>query len=686
MAKKQAKFKPGVVRKLQPKLRMVANGSPHVNVLRAERSASVFIREEDLLKKYRQRRRAGDAPVRFSRKKMKRGHLQEFPGNVLVNVFIGMTDGAKREERLPGESARQENVATATVTLNELQEILKEPDVAFVELGERLVVPPTLKEPSDSTPEPRKSLPRIPLPTTRGRSKGVLVGIIDVQGFDFAHKDFLDGRGRTRFVRIWDQGGTTRPGPRRFGYGAELGNKDLNAAIAGAKRFHVAPHELERQSQMAPGSHGTHVASIAAGNRGICPHAKIAGVLISLSEEDIDRRKSFYDSTRIAHAIEYLFDVAREEGGEDGDLPVSINISLGTNGHAHDASSPLSRWIDSALATPGRSICMAAGNAGQEAPETEGDYGYVMGRIHTSGRIEAAGLREDIKWNVVGGLVEGPLGNEVRIADLSENELEIWYSPQDRFSVLLRPPDGDWIGPVRAGESKENIRLADSTMVSIYNELYHPANGSNCVSIYLSPFFSPDGVVGVRGGQWTVRLVGDEVRDGTYHGWIERDDPQPRGPVGSKQGWSFPSFFSEDSNVDDSSVSSLACGHRTISVGNLDSVRGRINISSSQGPTRDGREKPEISAPGTEIVAANGFDPSSPWISMTGTSMASPYAAGVVGLMLAVNSELTAAQIGGIIKRTARPLVGSDFAWRNDSGFGEIDSEACVEEAALMRS
>jgi subtilisin family serine protease len=66
--------------------------------------------------------------------------------------------------------------------------------------------------------------------------------------------------------------------------------------------------------------------------------------------------------------------------------------------------------------------------------------------------------------------------------------------------------------------------------------------------------------------------------------------------------------------------------------------------------------------------------------------MASPYVAGVVGLMLAINSELTAAQIAGVIKRTARPLVGSDFAWRNDSGFGEINSEACVEEAALMRS
>ena len=33
-----------------------------------------------------------------------------------------------------------------------------------------------------------------------------------------------------------------------------------------------------------------------------------------------------------------------------------------------------------------------------------------------------------------------------------------------------------------------------------------------------------------------------------------------------------------------------------------------INISSSQGPTRDGRFKPDAAAVGTDVLAANGFD------------------------------------------------------------------------------
>ncbi len=423
---------------------------------------------------------------------------------------------------------------------------------------------------------------------------------------------------------------------------------------------------------MAVSSHATHVASTAAGNTGVCPKALIAGVLISLPEEDRTRRLSFYDSTRIAHAVDYLFALGAEMG-----LPVSINVSLGTNGHAHDASAAVSRWIDAALSVPGRSVCAAAGNAGQEISAFEGDTGYVMGRIHTSGRIAARGLDRDIEWLVVGN----------GTVDISENELEVWYSPQDEFAVSVRPPGLGWIGPVGPREFIENQELGDGSFLSIYNEIYHPANGSNYIAIYLSPFLSEDGVVGVRAGRWLVRLHGREIRDGRYHGWIERDDPRQLGRVGRKESWRFPSFFSERSNVDSSSVSSLACGQHTISVANLDATAERIHITSSQGPTRDDRYKPDVAAPGTNIVAAKGFSsPNDLWVEMTGTSMASPYVAGLAGLMLATEPKLTAAQIGGIMQRTSRPLPETDFAWRNDAGFGRVDEEACLAEASRINT
>jgi hypothetical protein len=200
----------------------------------------------------------------------------------------------------------------------------------------------------------------------------------------------------------------------------------------------------------------------------------------------------------------------------------------------------------------------------------------------------------------------------------------------------------------------------------------------------LSPLLREPAVVGVTAGQWLVRLIGREVRDGRYHCWIERDDPRRVGRIGEREAWVFPSFFSERSFVDSSTVSSLACGQRIVSVANLDELGRRISITSSQGPTRDGRQKPDIAAPGTDIVAAKGFSRDDEWVAMSGTSMASPFVAGLVGLMLSVNPALTGAQVGGIINRTARPLPGSDFAWRDDAGAGQIDPEHCIGEASAM--
>jgi subtilisin family serine protease len=668
-------------RKCQPRLRMIANANPEVNAVRAEQCASIAVTAPTLLKQIPIQRGEEAVPLKKSQlpRTVKRGKLKKVPSNVYANIFIETLDTTSSKTRFPGERARKSNLVTARVPLSKIKDILAKDEVTYVHLGEPLTSPMPEVSPK-KVGEPSPSLRRFGTPQQRKKAENVLIGIIDVQGFDFSHKDFLDDRGKTRFVRIWDQSGTTRPSPKgskQFDYGSEIDQDHLNAAIEAAPRLKIPAYELEPQSQMEAGSHGTHVASIAAGNRGVCPNAMLAGVLISLPKGDQDRRKSFYDSTRVADAVDYLIQLADKlSKGRMDPVRLSINISLGTNGHAHDGSSAISRWIDSAMSVPGRCVSVAAGNAGQEGAAFEGDSGFVMGRIHTSGHIPARDLVKDFEWLVVGN----------GIADISENELEIWYSPQDRFDVLLRPPNAErWIGPIEPRQFIENRQLKDGSFISIYNELYHPANGANYISIYLSPLLSKKGIVGVPAGKWTVRLYGREVRDGRFHGWIERDDPRPQGRLGTRQMWRFPSFFSQNSNVDNSSVSSLACGRHVLSVANLDEALERIHITSSQGPTRDERNKPDTAAPGTNIVAAKGFaGKDDQWVSMSGTSMASPFVAGVAGLMLGIEPKLTAAQIEGIIIRTARPLPGASFKWLNDAGFGRIDPEACLTETELI--
>ncbi len=663
------------IRKLQPKLRMVANSTVKVGVLRAERSSTIAVKNDSLARKYGTKPGISTSAQQLQDlpRRVKRGKQRDVPNNVYVNIFIetsGADDPRLKTKTFPGESVRRGNLVAATVPLAKLSEIAARNGVNHIELSEPLSAPsPEITSKNPLRPDPRK------FGDTRRHhdGRGVLIGLVDVQGFDFSHEDFVDGDNHTRFISIWDQGADYRPGASidAFGYGAEITQDQMNKAIRDSKRENLPPYELTPQSVMAEGSHGTHVSSIAAGKSGLCPQADIAAVLVSIPEDDLDRRKSFYDSSRLIHALEYLLSLAGRRR-----QPISINVSLGTNGHAHDASSALNRWIDSALTVPGRSVTVAAGNAGQEAPEFEGDRGFVMGRIHTSGQIQSRELYTDLEWVVVGS----------GIVDISENELEIWYGAQDRLTVSLRTPSGEWIGPVEPLQYIENSQIPEGSFVSIYNELYHPANGSNYISLYLSPFYTQQGPVGIPAGKWTVRLEGKEVRDGSFHGWIERDDPRPAGRAHSDELWNFPSFFSERSNVDRSSVSSLACALNVISVANLDDAKERIHVTSSQGPTRDGRFKPDVAAPGTDIIAARGFATGNQWIGMTGTSMASPHVAGLIGLLLATEPTLTAAQINGIIQRTSRPLPGGTFSWAHDAGFGRVQESACLAEASVINS
>jgi subtilisin family serine protease len=646
--------------RIDPKLRMILDGDEEVNTLRAELSGAVQAAPA-LTERFPQVRRSFAVPGRPS-EAPEPPKLETLSDDVTVSVFIELDDETDPTD-LPHPTAQRGKLMTAELTQSQIETVSGYEGVAYVTTGDALSAPTPALSPKH-VGQPVSRVVDSELAADSGR--GVLIGLIDVGGFDFAHPDFLDPQGNTRFLSIWDQGGEGTP-PEGFGYGAELTQKRMNEALNWSRKHHVGATDLLPQSIQVPDAHATHVASIAAGNLGVCPRATIAGVLIALSPDDRDRRRSLYDSTRLAHAVDYLYQLGAKEG-----MPVVVNISLGTNGHAHDGSSPICRWIDAALTVPGRCVCVAAGNAGQEAPQFGGDLGHLMGRIHTSGQIAASGLETDIEWQVVGN----------GIADGSENELEIWYEPQDRFDVLVRSPSGDWFGPVGPGQYIENRQLKSGTFLSIYNERYHPANGANRIAVFLTPRLK-EPYIGVEAGIWTVRLRGASVRDGRFDAWIERDDPRPLGRIGERDAWRFPSYFTRTSNVDRSSVNSLACGHRIVAVANYDEPAEQINRSSSQGPTRDGRFKPEVAAPGTDIVAARGFSSSHRrWVSMTGTSMASPYVAGVAALMLAKEPRLTASQIVGIMRRTAQPLPGSDYRWQDDAGFGRIRPELCLQEAA----
>ena len=77
-----------------------------------------------------------------------------------------------------------------------------------------------------------------------------------------------------------------------------------------------------------------------------------------------------------------------------------------------------------------------------------------------------------------------------------------------------------------------------------------------------------------------------------------------------------------------------------------DPGKGGFNLAdfSSRGPTADGRMKPDIAAPGYQINAARA-NSGNGYVAYSGTSMATPFTAGTVALMLAANPSLTPDQV-----------------------------------------
>jgi hypothetical protein len=82
------------LKKLHPKLRMIADGDSSVNVIRAERCAALTVTKPALLNKFPPLRGVAANPVALSdlANKPKTPPLKAITGDVLTNVFVYLRD------------------------------------------------------------------------------------------------------------------------------------------------------------------------------------------------------------------------------------------------------------------------------------------------------------------------------------------------------------------------------------------------------------------------------------------------------------------------------------------------------------------------------------------------------------------------------------------------------------------
>ena len=110
-------------------------------------------------------------------------------------------------------------------------------------------------------------------------------------------------------------------------------------------------------------------------------------------------------------------------------------------------------------------------------------------------------------------------------------------------------------------------------------------------------------------------------------------------------------FIAAGNNGVSAQIGTPGSAEDAITVGALDK-NSAIAVYSSQGPTEEGRVKPNIAYVGSNVMSV-AFNTGDQYTDMSGTSMATPGAAGVAALMLQANPDLSPFDIRNIMQETA---------------------------------
>ena len=496
------------------------------------------------------------------------------------------------------------------------------------------------------------------LPAYEGRDlpqaytgQGVVVGLMDI-GFDLTHPTFYS-RDTTeyRISRFWDMLSADTVGSPLY----------VGRDYAGREALLTYAHSRDGLDQ----THGTHTAGIAVGSgydspyRGVAPDADICLVSNAVTEDvALIDSADYYKYTFATDALgfKYMFDYARQMG-----KPCVLSFSEGSTQDFFGYDLLYYEMLDS-LVGPGRIIVAAAGN-----------NGHYKSWFRKPAGIESMGTFLYSDKSSVMFVLKSASDFSLRVVSYGEHN-DTTLVPMSE--VLLQP---------------DSVLTLPGITLGAYPSCYVPEE--LCYDVVLtgqsplggSPRLSAE-IVGAEADVEFWRVTGSLIEDalnpllcaGEYVGSIHSPGSAP----------------------------CVICVGATIHRDSILNVNGQWMVSkagengmrtyySSVGPTYDGRTKPDVMAPGSNIISSYSsyylethpdandiawdvahFDfrgRTYPWNSNSGTSMSCPAVAGAIALWLQAKPDLTPAQAMDVIRRTSRhPDATLDYP-NNLYGYGEID-------------
>ncbi len=462
--------------------------------------------------------------------------------------------------------------------------------------------------------------------------RDVVVGIQDI-GFDLTHPTF----GGNRIKAFWDMLskdtiGSTMPVGRAF--------EDTE--------LDTVAHSYDGLQQ----THGTHTAGIAVGNGNDSQYKGMAWESdIVLVANACKSNISLIDSADLAKyttamdvlGFKYIFDYAERQG-----KPCVISYSEGGPQDLYDGS--LLYEALEKLSGPGRIIMASAGNSGEE---------YAIAKKSS------------------------PTSNELK------SKIKSWSNKYVMFDVCTknRLDIGLKICGQEVSYPCERIKIApDST-------LHDTIQGKSVVLTYYPSTFNPEEDVYeimCDTSEIDFNILSDDPDIMAYGviGMFVGKDAQKCGTINSPA--SAPSVIAVGSCSYRQGIKNDSGKWMTFDYG----TNGIHTTTSSLGPTITGVTKPEVLAPGVNIISAyNSYyldnhpedkdwevatfiqdGRTFSWNANSGTSMSCPLAAGIIALWLQAKPTLTKEEILDVFAHSCRHFDESLDYPNNQYGYGEIDA------------
>lgn len=435
------------------------------------------------------------------------------------------------------------------------------------------------------------------LPVLNNQGAGVIVGFVDT-GINYTDSLFRNVDGSTRIIGIWDQTNnsdnsnnieneTVKPFSAFSAlYGTQYTAEEINLALNSDNPASIVPTRDEN-------GHGTFLASIAAGNRderagfsGAAPQASIAMVKLKPAKQYlrdfylIQDGAEAYQENDIMMGVSYLYFLARKYS-----MPLVVCIPLGTNMGSHMGMSRLGQYLNQVSLSNGSAVITAAGN------ETGARHHFRAVMDASTDEVTA----------------------ELRVGEREAGfSMELWAENMGVYTVGFISPTGEVAREISVPLRGENTVsfLLEQTQITVYTQIADVSSGSQFIFMR---FENP------MSGIWRILIRNSlDIRE-TFHIWLP-----VRGFISDET-----YFLRPDP---DTIITDPGNARYPITVTAYDHTKNSIYIHASRGYSLSGRIKPDLAAPGVNILGASVSGRR--LTRMSGTSVSAAHLAGAAAILL----------------------------------------------------